>query len=104
MKQSKKKIYTTSNENENVNVLTLDNPSEAFYISYVLTINPEISYWSAIDLLSSNYEYICDTDYEYENKTVTIFFPVDKLVKINSYLKSLKNLNILEEENNKEEN
>ena len=97
MKQSKKKIYTPSNEQENVNVLTLDNPSETFYISYVLTINSEISFWSAIDVLDSSHEHICDSDFDYETKTVTIFFPCDKLARINSYLKSLNNLNIFEE-------
>ena len=101
MKLSKKKIYTPSNEQENVNVLTLDNQSDTFYISYVFNINPEINYWSAIDLLDSNYEHICDSDFDYDTKTVTIIFPVQKLTKINSYLKSLKNLNIFEEETKK---
>jgi len=97
MKQSKKKIYTPSDEQENVNVLTLDNPSETFYISYVLTINSAINFWSAIDVLDSSYKHICDSDFNYEKKEVTIFFQSDKLARINNYLKSLNNLNIFEE-------
>ena len=98
MRLTKKQIYTLANEKDKVNVLTLDNPSDTFYISYVLNINSKISFWSAIDVLDSRYEHICDSDFDYQKKTVTIFFPVNKLGSINSYLKSLKNLNIFEEE------
>ena len=94
MKLSKKKIYTPENEQENVNILTLDKASEKIYVCYVLAINPEISYWSALDLLSSTYQHICDSDFNYEDKTTTIYFPINKLDSVNTYLKSLKKLGI----------
>ena len=94
MKLSKKKIYTPEDGHANVNILTLDKASEKIYACYILAINPEVHYWSALDLLSSDFKHICDTDFNYEDKTATIYFPINKMESVNTYLKSLKKLGI----------
>ena len=63
-------------------------------LSYTLPINKDLSYFAACDVVAEH-KRIFDHDWDYDNKTVTIFFAMDKISNVESHILNLISIGVV---------
>ena len=63
-------------------------------LSYTLPINKDLSYFSALDVVAEHKK-VFDHDWDYDNKTVTIFFAMDKISSVESHILNLISIGVV---------
>ena len=67
-------------------------------LSYTLPINKDLSYFAACDV-AAEHKKIFDHAWDYDNKTVTIFFAMDKISSVESHILNLISIGVDVEHN-----
>ena len=63
-------------------------------LSYTLPLNKDLSYFAACDVVAEH-KRIFDHDWDYDNKTVTIFFSMDKISNVESHILNLISIGVV---------
>jgi len=63
-------------------------------LSYTLPISKDLSYFAACDVVAEH-KRIFDHDWDYDNKTVTIFFSMDKISNVESHILNLISIGVV---------
>ena len=63
-------------------------------LSYTLPISKDLSYFAACDVVAEH-KRIFDHDWDYDNKTVTIFFALDKISNVESHILNLISIGVV---------